>query len=149
MLEYKPNFGGAAAILQAAANVIAVAERERLERLTAKPVAWIRQHPDGTLTGELLLDSQIEDVRKSSGAWVPLGRIAGVTAVAPVMPDHAVASVLCNVSQLLNAVEQDWKIAGHWSEWDAQTVQDFLAYKGRLIAEIERRTAGVKEVPRG
>lgn len=33
MLEYKPNFGGAAAILQAAANVIAQAEKERLERL--------------------------------------------------------------------------------------------------------------------
>ena len=72
LIDYKPNFGGAAAILQAAANVIAVAERERLERLAAKPVAWVRRHPDGTLTGELLLDSQIEQVRKDSGAWVPL-----------------------------------------------------------------------------
>lgn len=36
------------------------------------PVAWIRKHPDGTLTSELLTDGQIEPVRKESGAWVPL-----------------------------------------------------------------------------
>jgi hypothetical protein len=38
----------------------------------ARPAAWVRRHPDGTLTGELLLDSRIEQVRKDSGAWVPL-----------------------------------------------------------------------------
>jgi hypothetical protein len=32
-VDYKPNFGGAAAILQAAANVIAVAEKERMLRI--------------------------------------------------------------------------------------------------------------------
>ena len=34
-----------------------------------KPVAWIRAHPDGTLSYDLLRDDQIEQVRKDSGAW--------------------------------------------------------------------------------
>lgn len=37
-----------------------------------KPVAWIRKHPDGKLTSELLPDWAIEGARKESGAWVPL-----------------------------------------------------------------------------
>jgi len=36
------------------------------------PVAWVRCHPDGTLTDELMPNSIIEVVRKYSGAWVPL-----------------------------------------------------------------------------
>lgn len=40
--------------------------------VTAEPVAWIRAHPDGSLTTEILLSSAIENVRKQSGAWVPL-----------------------------------------------------------------------------
>lgn len=39
------------------------------------PVAWVRRHPDGVLTSELLIDAVIEPVRKNSGAWLPLGRI--------------------------------------------------------------------------
>jgi hypothetical protein len=38
----------------------------------AEPVAWVRRHPDGTLTREYLSNIAIEDVRKRSGAWVPL-----------------------------------------------------------------------------
>jgi hypothetical protein len=38
----------------------------------AEPVAWIRQHPDGTLTNETLPNWMIEPVRKASGAWLPL-----------------------------------------------------------------------------
>lgn len=37
-----------------------------------EPVAWVRCHPDGTLTDELMPNSIIEVVRKYSGAWVPL-----------------------------------------------------------------------------
>jgi hypothetical protein len=41
-IDYTPNFGGAAAILQAAANVIAQAEKERLLRLADKtPAAYL------------------------------------------------------------------------------------------------------------
>jgi hypothetical protein len=41
---------------------------------TAKldPIAWVRRHPDGALTNEILANWQIEAVRKNSGAWVPL-----------------------------------------------------------------------------
>ncbi len=36
------------------------------------PVAWMRRHPDGTWTNEVLPNWCIEQVRKDSGAWVPL-----------------------------------------------------------------------------
>lgn len=35
-------------------------------------VAWVRRHPDGTLTREFLADDAIEPVRKNGSAWVPL-----------------------------------------------------------------------------
>jgi hypothetical protein len=37
-----------------------------------KPAFWVRRHPDGRLTNEVLSDSVIEQVRKDSGAWIPL-----------------------------------------------------------------------------
>lgn len=40
--------------------------------VSAEPVAWVRRHPDGALTAELLEHAVIEPVRKNSGAWVPL-----------------------------------------------------------------------------
>lgn len=46
------------------------------------PVAWIRRHPDGSLTKEVLADTDVRmtdvrmtDVRRESGAWVPLFKI--------------------------------------------------------------------------
>lgn len=38
---------------------------------TEKPVAWIRFCSDGCYEGPIM-DEQIEDVRKKSGAWTPL-----------------------------------------------------------------------------
>ena len=38
---------------------------------TAKPVAWVRFCSDGCYEGPIM-DEQIEDVRKNSGAWTPL-----------------------------------------------------------------------------
>ncbi|UQN37276.1 hypothetical protein MTR80_06115 [Alcaligenes aquatilis] len=40
--------------------------------VSAEPVAWVRRHPDGALTAEFLEHAVIEQVRKDSGAWVPL-----------------------------------------------------------------------------
>ena len=37
-----------------------------------RPVFYVRCHPDGTLTGEVLSAESIEPVRVRSGAWVPL-----------------------------------------------------------------------------
>lgn len=52
----------------------------------AQTIAWARVHPDGSFAGDLLPDSQIEDARKRSGAWVPLtrGAPADVARLAPV-----------------------------------------------------------------
>ena len=36
------------------------------------PVAWVRRHPDGALTAEYLENEVISEVRKQSGAWLPL-----------------------------------------------------------------------------
>ena len=38
---------------------------------TVKPVAWVRFCSDGCYEGPIM-DEQIEDVRKNSGAWTPL-----------------------------------------------------------------------------
>lgn len=40
--------------------------------VTGEPVAWIRRHPNGALSNELLIHVQVEQVRRDSGAWVPL-----------------------------------------------------------------------------
>ncbi|MDN7848086.1 hypothetical protein [Burkholderia seminalis] len=43
----------------------------------AEAVAWIRKHPDtGELSGDWLWDGAIEQCRKDSGVWFPLGFIA-------------------------------------------------------------------------
>ena len=39
---------------------------------TPEPVAWIRRHPNGALSNEMLTHVQVEQVRRDSGAWVPL-----------------------------------------------------------------------------
>ena len=39
---------------------------------TPEPVAWIRRHPNGSLSNEMLTHVQVEQVRRDSGAWVPL-----------------------------------------------------------------------------
>jgi hypothetical protein len=53
-----------------------VAYQDAIEQLQpaapAVPSFWVRRHPDGTLTDEVLPDSRVEQVRKDSGAWVPL-----------------------------------------------------------------------------
>lgn len=57
---------------------VALAGLDALERVFSKlapqesqPVAWIRFCSNGAIEGPLL-DSQIEDVRRKSGAWTPL-----------------------------------------------------------------------------
>lgn len=57
---------------------VALAGLDALERVISKlapqesqPVAWIRFCSNGAIEGPLL-DSQIEDVRRKSGAWTPL-----------------------------------------------------------------------------
>jgi hypothetical protein len=47
----------------------------------AEPLAWIRQHPDGTLTNEVLPNWMIEPVRRDSGAWLPLVLLVGADGV--------------------------------------------------------------------
>ncbi len=54
------------------------AELAALRKQNSDPVAWVRRHPDGTLTDEFLAHKAIETGRKNSGAWVPLGPIAAV-----------------------------------------------------------------------
>lgn len=62
--------------------------RDRLQRIASTiamrseqvPVAWVRKHPNGKFTGEYLSDGAIEDLRKESGAWVPLYPVSCKTA---------------------------------------------------------------------
>ncbi|WP_394065280.1 hypothetical protein [Alcaligenes sp. WGS1538] len=64
-------------VLRIESELMLVAERAAEDAsiaapVSAEPVAWTRAHPDGSLTTEILLSSAIENVRKQSGAWVPL-----------------------------------------------------------------------------
>ena len=53
--------------------------KEEIESLCErKSVAWFRPRSDGGYEGPIM-DSAIEDIRKKSGAWVPLYRAAEVT----------------------------------------------------------------------
>lgn len=56
------------------ANVVLHKLRALLQppAVSAEPVAWIRRHPSGELTTEILPDPFIEEVRRASGAWLPL-----------------------------------------------------------------------------
>ncbi len=49
-----------------------VGSNDQLGLAAFRPVAWMRKHPDGTLTGEMLTDERIEATRTTSGAWEPL-----------------------------------------------------------------------------
>lgn len=57
---------------------------EAQQPATGEPVAWIRRHPNGALSNELLTHVQVEQVRRDSGAWVPL-----YTHPAPSVPDDS------------------------------------------------------------
>ncbi len=59
-----------------------------LELPGAQPVAWVRRHPDGVLTAEILPHAEIEAVRRESGAWVPLC-VAPQSAAEALTPDEA------------------------------------------------------------
>ena len=60
-----------------------------------KPIAWARVHPDGTYTNEFLADGAIEDVRKTSGAWVPLYGPPDEKMVAEVMDGNVTDREYC------------------------------------------------------
>jgi hypothetical protein len=47
-------------------------DQEQPAQPQQEPVAWIRRHPNGALSNEILLHVQVEGVRRESGAWVPL-----------------------------------------------------------------------------
>lgn len=55
-----------------AAQAAQPAEPTVKESLTDQAVAYIRAHPDGTYSNELLCVWQIEKVRRESGAWIAL-----------------------------------------------------------------------------
>ena len=62
-------------LLQEAADEIdALQARAALTQqpATGEPVAWIRRHLNGALSNELLTHVRVEQVRRDSGAWVPL-----------------------------------------------------------------------------
>ena len=64
---------------------------ERIRALTAaqqqqgQAGAWVRYRSDGGIEGPVL-DQHMDDIRRNSGAWTPLGRI---TAPPPSVPEDA------------------------------------------------------------
>lgn len=76
------QFHGHDSLRERIANVLVPALKA--EANADEPVAWIRRHPNGALSNELLIHVQVEQVRRDSGAWVPL-----YTHPAPGVPDDA------------------------------------------------------------
>ena len=64
------QFHGHDSLRERIANVLVPALKA--EANADEPVAWIRRHPNGALSNELLTHVQVEQVRRDSGAWVPL-----------------------------------------------------------------------------
>ena len=79
--------------------------------VSAPTVAWIRRHPDGSLTQELLTDAAIEPARKRSAAWLPLGIINLPAAELPegAAEDDEQAHRLALALDNLDAAAQFWK----------------------------------------
>lgn len=64
-----------------------IASIVRAPAQAAEPVAWVRKHPDtGKLSGDWLWNDVIEECRKDSGVWFPLGFLT-----APPLPPPASA----------------------------------------------------------
>jgi hypothetical protein len=76
-------------------------------------VAWIRKHPDGTYSNELLPNWSIERVRRESGAWVPL---APIDAAPPAAQQEPVAK-LCLTARQIKAAHA-WAVAPAESDDD-------------------------------
>lgn len=97
---------------------------------TGEPVAWIRRHPNGALSNELLTHVQVEQVRRDSGAWVPL-----YTHPAPSVPDGWVL--------MPRELTPDEAMRGQGALldmcWDATTC--FVARYAELIRATEPRRA--------
>ena len=59
------------------AKTIAAAQQQ------GQAVAWVRYRSDGGIEGPVL-DQHMDDIRRNSGAWTPLGRITAPPPSAPV-----------------------------------------------------------------
>jgi hypothetical protein len=70
--RHEETAGGGQITLYTRDQLVAYAKSVALHPAPSEPVAWIRQHPDGTLTNEVLPNWMIEPVRRDSGAWLPL-----------------------------------------------------------------------------
>ncbi|HHT8903983.1 TPA: Lar family restriction alleviation protein [Burkholderia cenocepacia] len=74
-----------------------------------EPVAWVRKHPDtGELSGDWLWNDVIEQCRKDSGVWFPLGFVAATQPTA----QPAAREVLTDeqreaLQHAINAAEED------------------------------------------
>lgn len=99
---------------------------------TGEPVAWIRRHPNGALSNELLIHVQVEQVRRDSGAWVPL-----YTRPAPSVPDDVVrvpVQVLKDASEALGNFVSDHG----WGDADMQAMDNLDAYIARHDAKAQK-----------
>ena len=87
----------------------AIQQAEAQQPATGEPVAWIRRHPNGALSNELLIHVQVEQVRRDSGAWVPL-----YTHQAPSVPDDVVRNA--KRYEWLRYADLDAAAAKFWPE---------------------------------
>ncbi|WP_175768469.1 hypothetical protein [Burkholderia cenocepacia] len=79
---------------------------------TAEAVAWVRKHPDtGALSGDWLWNDAIEQCRKDSGVWFPLGFLDA--------PKPAQADTLATEQATIPEPTDDVLCACGWETWNS------------------------------
>ncbi|MCO8325949.1 hypothetical protein ABEG10_23205 [Burkholderia cenocepacia] len=109
----------------------------RSPAMAAEAVAWVRKHPDtGELAGDWLWDGVIEQCRKDSGVWFPLGFLdAPQPAQADARDDSRDAKDARYFRWL--CAHPDWRfIEALCQKFVAESQVEFYT---KLSAEIERR----------
>lgn len=56
--------------------------------MTNDVAAWVRKHPDGSMTDEVLMNWLIDAVRKESGAWQPLCSLSVLNSTLDALADE-------------------------------------------------------------
>ncbi|KWF29879.1 hypothetical protein [Burkholderia pseudomultivorans] len=107
-----------------------MAQEPRYARAAASPaaeaVAWVRKHPDtGELSGDWLWNEAIEQCRKDSGVWVPLGFLC---VPQPAQADAPAAQPTWESTSIANELWQIADVCGYEQFRDAVTTTIAKAY---------------------
>lgn len=124
-----------------------LADLERAEKALAalaqqaqEPVAWIRRHPNGALSNELLIHVQVEQVRRDSGAWVPLYTTPPAPQVPAPVDEEIIAGVLFDFMGWLTSREKRIVLSSaDFASPAVEAIREFAQMRGLDISKAAVR----------